>query len=116
MLQPDSKVLGQIIDVGRGGLAIRYIPSRECPKVGDEEYQLNILLADHSFYFDSFRCRIVSDCSVSDYEFGFSLVPMRRRSIVFLNLTENQVTQLEYFVRNHTANKKSRTHIGFTAS
>jgi hypothetical protein len=101
-LQPRSKVLGQIVDVGPGGLAFRYIPHDVFPEQNNGTCELNILLADHSFYFDALPCRIASDCGIPKNEFGFSLLPMRRLSVQFVELSKEQIVQLEYFMRNHT--------------
>jgi hypothetical protein len=100
-LQPHSKVLGQIIDVGPAGLALRYIPHDVSPEQKNGTCRLTILLADHSFYFDALPCRIVSDCEISGNDFGFSLLPMRRLSVEFMQLSQEQIAQLEYFIRNH---------------
>lgn len=102
MLQPRSKVLGQIIDVGPTGLALRYIPHDVSPEQENGTCQLMILLADHSFYFDALPCRIVSDCAIPGNDFGCSPLPMRRLSIEFMELSKEQAAQLEYFIRNHT--------------
>jgi hypothetical protein len=101
-LPPRSKVLGQIVDVGPGGLALRYIPNNVFAEQEKGTCELNILLADHSFYFDALPCRIVSDCEIPGNEFGFSLLPMRRLSVQFMELSKEQIAQLEYFTRNHT--------------
>jgi len=101
-LQPRSKVLGQIIDVGPDGLALRYIPHDVFPEQENGTCELNILLADHSFYFDALPCRIVSDCQIPGNDFGFTLLPMGRLSVEFMELSKEQIAQLEYFIRNHT--------------
>ncbi len=101
-LQPRSKVLGQIIDVGPDGLALRYIPHDVFPEQENGTWELNILLADHSFYFDALPCRIVSDCQILGNDFGFTLLPMGRLSVEFMELSKEQIAQLEYFIRNHT--------------
>lgn len=102
MLEPETRIMGQIIDVSRGGLSFRYLPSHFAAQVRQRECALHILLADHSFYFDPLPCRVASDDRISQHEFGFSLLAMRRCSVSFLDLSEEQRSQLDYFVRNHS--------------
>jgi hypothetical protein len=107
VLRAHSIELGQIIDVSRDGLACRYIPSRQ-PSSGS--FELVILLADGSFYLDEIPFRIVSDCETNDDPFSFST--MRRCGVQFGKLTRNQVSQLEYFTRNHAI---GGTHVNLSA-
>ena len=102
MLRPYASILGEIVDVSREGLAIRYLSGNHATNGEGELYALNILLADHSFYFDSVLCKTVSDVEMRGNAQGVRVVPMRRRGVRFVNLTQDQATQLEYFTRNHT--------------
>ena len=106
MLKPQSEILGKIIEVSRGGLSFRYVPNGRFVPFNHHRQTLHILLADHSFNFDSFPCKIISDWEISDYEFGFTLLSTRRQGVQFTDLSDECVKQLEYFFRNHTVEKE----------
>ena len=88
--------LGQIIDVSRGGLAFRYIPSRQ---PSSRSFELVILLGNGSFYLDEIPFKIVSDLETNGDPFCFSKI--RRCGVQFGKLMRNQVSQLEYFIHHH---------------
>ena len=48
-LMPESKKLGQILDLGKGGLSFLYIDTGEAK---DESTELDIYVAGHKFYLD----------------------------------------------------------------
>jgi hypothetical protein len=94
---PRSPVLGDIIDVGGGGLSFRYVAK------GNESIrssELDILLTDGSFYLDKVPLRTVSDFEIdSDPSVGFST---RRCCVQFEDLTDDQMSDLRYFIRSYT--------------
>lgn len=94
---PSAKV-GQIIDVGMGGLAFRYIADEALPK---ESSQLDILLAEDPSHLYGLRCEIVYDVETINV-IPFTSLAERRRGVKFSELTHNQKVQLAHFIRNHT--------------
>lgn len=94
---PDSTRLGQIIDISRGGLAFRCIAGEARSNRSSE---LSIIFADHGFHLDKLTIKTISDFETAKMPFA-SMTP-RRRSVQFEELTHKQVSQLGYFIRNHT--------------
>ena len=103
LLGPRSSLLGQIIEISLGGLSFLYTTAKEPPK---DPSELDILLADHSFYFDKIPCSIVSDFEIR-HELSMGSKTIRRCSVSFGELSKDQKLQLEYFIRNHTAGEIS---------
>jgi hypothetical protein len=97
---PHSATIGQIIDISRGGLAIRYIAGEER---SNDSSKLSIVFADHSFYLPKVPTKTISDLEIARMPF-ISMTP-RRRSLQFDGLTRHQVSELEYFIQNHTTDK-----------
>lgn len=91
----DAKV-GQIIDVGTGGLAFRYVGSEE-PSNGE----LNIFLTERDFYIGRIPFKTISDFEIGNQTSSASVV-VRRRGVQFGKLTHQQTSQLEYFIQNFT--------------
>ncbi len=82
-----------IVDISEGGLSFRYLGKKlkraEIHKV--------------SIYFDSEL--IVDDLpinSISDYKLQDNLVPVRRGSIIFQELSPEQLSKLENFIKKYT--------------
>lgn len=87
----------QIVDISRDGLAFRYI-GRADTHTGPQE--LDILFAEGSFYLPKVPVNTISDGIAKDKP--FDSIPMRRRGMQFGELAQDQLSQLEYFIENHT--------------
>lgn len=94
---PHSTTIGQIIDIGRGGLAIRYIAGEDRSSGLSE---LSIVFTDHSFYLPRVPIITVFDFEIARMPF-ISMTP-RRRGLQFGELTHHQMSELIYFIKNHT--------------
>lgn len=98
-LKPHTEILGQLLDLGRGGLAFRYIdmwadlPETDC--------ELVILQPRPRIYLEGIRFRTVSDVAVPS-PFSFSSLSIRRRGVAFETLSDRQHRQLERLIRIHT--------------
>jgi hypothetical protein len=95
---PRSTRLGQIIDISKGGLAFRYIAGEEQSHGSSE---LEILWGDCSVRLDKMPFGTISDFETAT-EVPLNSIEMRRSSVQFGELTSEQMSQLEYFIRNHT--------------
>ena len=91
-----AELLGQIIDISRGGVSFRYVAG-EKPSSGS--FELDISLAN--FYLRKVPFKNISDFEISN-EFFLGSIPIRRRGIHFGELTHNQMSKLEYFIHKHT--------------
>ena len=94
---PHSTKVGQIIDMSMHGLAFSYIADEG---QSNSSFELGIFLADNSFHLRQIPFETISD--VKTNEVPLSSITMRRRGVQFGELTHNQISQLEYFIRNHT--------------
>ena len=93
-----SKEIGKILDISRGGLAFRYIAD------GDrlnESHELEIYLANNGFHLKKVPFNTISDFELTS-EFPLSSIIMRRPGVQFEELTQTMVSQLGYFIQNHT--------------
>ncbi len=101
MITPLSHKKGEIIDISRGGLAFRYEPDDNQPKLSVEiGLFLHIFLKDISFCLLRVPIKTISDFPMEN---GESSDLARRRSVAFHALSERQVSELEFFIENHTA-------------
>ena len=92
--------LGQIIDISRDGLAFQYIDDRE-PSTGS--FTLNLFMHGNDFCVKKLRVRTTSDISLEeDYESFITTIQLRRRGVQFLDLSEEQLSQLDHFLKNCT--------------
>ena len=97
-LHPQFTVLGQIIDISRGGLAFRYVAS-EARTSGSAK--LSILMTDGSFCFEKVPFKTIWDSAIP-YEFSFGPITLRYCGVKFGELTHSQRVDLEYFIRFYT--------------
>lgn len=93
-LNPKADILGQMIDIGLGGLSFRYIDAEVETTPSN---QLLILLNKPRFYLENIPYRTVADHELPN-EFIFSAVSVRRMGVEFGDLTSAQRTQLEDFI------------------
>lgn len=93
-LNPKAEILGQMINIGLGGLLFQYIDTEIDPS---PSHDLLILLNKPRFYLDNIPFRTVTDHELPN-EFIFSAVSVRRMSVEFGDLTTAQRTQLEDFI------------------
>ena len=96
----DSKV-GQIIDVSMRGLAFKYIANGKQSK---GVFELDIFLTGHGIHSKNIPFKTISDFEMKR-EIPFSFVKMRRCCVQFGELSHIHMSQLEDFIRNHTADQ-----------
>ena len=90
--------VGQMIDISKGGLAFRYIDIGERP---NRSFELDMIVKNNGFHLGNVPLITTSDLE-ADKEFAFSSIPMRRSGGQFGELMDSQISQLEYFIQNHT--------------
>ena len=101
VVRPESTKLGQIIDISQGGLAFRYTVTGT---QANGAVELDIFLTGDGFCLEKMPFKTVSDRKVSK-KFSNGFLPMRRCGVQFGELTGIQITQLDYFIQNHTMTK-----------
>jgi hypothetical protein len=107
ILRPYFYKRGQIIDMGRGGLAFRYVTSEEMPS---ESFQLDSYLDIFSPEYQTsgahmvFGMERVPSKTISDFELArisFGSISQRRCSVEFGDLNRQQRSELEYFIQKY---------------
>ncbi|HEY5674220.1 MAG TPA: PilZ domain-containing protein [Malonomonas sp.] len=82
-----------IIDISQGGLSFRYLGK----KLKHSEIDRISLYHEYDLIVDSLPVTTVSDSRLHD-----NLVPVRRGSICFNNLSADQQSKLATFIQQHT--------------
>ncbi|MBC2693989.1 MAG: PilZ domain-containing protein [Desulfobacteraceae bacterium] len=90
--------LGEIVNISKGGLAFQYLVGENQIK---ESVELDIILAGNGFHMKKIPCKTIADFEIIN-EIYFSSLKMRRHSIKFGELDNNQISELDYFIRQHT--------------
>ena len=94
----DHSKLGQIIDISKGGLAFRYIANGKQSKGPD---QLDIMLAEKDFHLKKLPFKAITDFEITS-EIPLNSLQTRRCGVQFGKLTKSQISQLDFFIKNHT--------------
>ena len=87
----------QIIDISKGGLAFRYVHGQ---KPSNGLFELDILWDHIDFNLIKLKLRTISDYHIPN-GFLLGVIPVRRCSAQFVELTKDQVFQLEDFIENY---------------
>ncbi len=98
LLRGPAGKLGQIIDISKGGLALRYVANNGQPS---KSSQLDIFLADNGFSLEKVSFEIVSDFEIGK-QGPSSSITMRRCGVQFGSLNQDHIFQLEYFIKNYS--------------
>ena len=93
--------LGQIIEMNRFGLSFSYIADNQ-QTTGS--LQVTILLSEPSFRLQHVQSKIISDSEIATAP-PLSSIKMRRMGVQFETLTNEQISKLQYFIRNYTMDK-----------
>jgi hypothetical protein len=95
--RPHDTKLGEIVDISTGGLAFRYLATKE-PSNGS--CKLKIFPTEGDSYLNDVLFETITDFGT--YEIPFTSITMRRSGVQFGELTHNQMSQLQHFIHNHT--------------
>jgi len=98
ILGQDVDIVGKIIDISQAGLVLRYVSSQER---SHESFELDIVLAGNGFRLNGVPVKTISDSQMAD-DAASNSTTVRRRGVQFGTLTEQQTSQLERFIRDHT--------------
>ena len=97
-LSPDSTIMGQIVNISRGGLCFRYIVHTE---QASESVATHIFVGDNGFYLEKMPYTTIEDIEIENNS-TFSSIVMRQRRVKFSDLSPNQLAQLDFFLLNRT--------------
>lgn len=92
-LRSPANKLGQILDISQSGLAFSYFSTNGSFMESD---RLDIL-ANEKIFLENIPIKTIADF-ILPTEQPFSQITMRRRSLQFKSLSEDQVSQLKDFI------------------
>ena len=97
-ISPHSRKLGQIIDISMGGLAFKYIDTKD--KQEDSQPERSIFLSSLGYYVGELPFKTVEDYEITNYP-SFSSMKLRKRRVKFEELSFKQLFDLDYYLRNN---------------
>ncbi len=97
-LSPDSSIMGQLDNISKGGLCFKYIVHED--QTAEMEAS-HVFVGINGFYLEKMPYKVVEDVQVESNS-TLSSINMRRRRLQFVDLSMNQVAQLDYFLKNRT--------------
>ena len=101
VFRPRAIKVGLIIDISMGGLTFRYTDmDREEPS--KESFELDIILLDSDFRLEKVPFKSQRDVEIHRVPVGPKTMTMRQCTVQFGELTQNQIFQLERFIKDHT--------------
>jgi hypothetical protein len=103
LIGPESKdifQLGQIVNIGKGGVCLQYITTERCE---DSVSHISIFgRADKFFNIEKIPCKMVYDISIPTK--GWINLPEKRCGIAFLSQSSSQKKQIETFIKSFAVN------------
>ncbi|NNF99024.1 MAG: hypothetical protein HKM93_06575 [Desulfobacteraceae bacterium] len=91
-------VMGQVIEISKHGLSFSFIDDGE---IMNKPLGIDLLKADDYFYLAHIPFRTIAENKI-DNESGITPIPMKRKGIQFVDLTDAQRKKLIFFLTNHT--------------
>lgn len=101
-ISPNSKRLGQIIDISMGGLCFKYIDTANKPEEPEKRNEESIFLSSMGYYVGDLPFQTIADYEITDTP-SFSAMKVRKRHVKFTDLTLKQLFDLDYYLRNNAA-------------
>lgn len=90
--------MGQILDISKGGLALRYLVTSE---KSENFSELDIFVTGDSFTIDQIPFKTVSNLLLENRS-PFSPTILKRFGVQFKELTSDQDSRLDHFISNYT--------------
>jgi len=90
--------LGEVMDIGRGGVAVRYFVK---PDIIEDYSMMDLFLSGDNFMINTIPIKKVSDTELPN-KTPFSAIVMRRYGLKFEELTTTQSSKLGYYIKYHT--------------
>ena len=97
LMSGDQEDMGQLIEISKGGLSIRYFVEEEKTR---SYATLSILSSDGDFAVKGIRIKNISGSELKDLPFETEI--LRRHGIKFEEMTADQIMKLEDFLANFT--------------
>ena len=96
-----STKLAKIIDISGKGLAFYYFESQDRPI---DIAELDLIFANDGYFLNKILIEKVVDFSI-DPKICLSSFTIKRCGVQFIQLNLNQITSLNYFLKNYTTNE-----------
>jgi hypothetical protein len=94
-----DSVYGELIDISFGGLSFRY---NAYEKLINKPVEFGIIIGGETLYFDSIPLESITDLPLDEADNGGT----RRRGMQFGELSQEDLTRLARFIREHTTKKE----------
>ena len=101
----------QIVDVSKGGLAFRYVNGQ---KSLNGPLELDILWDHLEVFILKLKIKTVSDIQVAN-EFLLGIIPIRRCGVEFVDLTPDQISQLNGLVEKQGDVQEQATSLAISS-
>lgn len=98
VLRPQLTKLGKIIDISWSGLAFGYVVTGD---ENSETSEIDIFLSGNGFYLEGIPVEKISESRISK-KYSMSSPPMKKCSVQFGELNDSQISQMNFFIKNHT--------------
>lgn len=100
--RPEFSKMGKLLDISKGGLCFQYMArGNQVQDAGALE--IDMFLSSNGYYLPNVPCKLVYD---AEFKEGGALpdgMECRRCGLRFENLTKEHTTQLELYLKSHTA-------------
>lgn len=103
-ISPSSHKLGQITDISMGGLAFKYIDTKNNDTKGQDQSEESIFLSSMGFYVGNLPFKTISDNEVTNTP-SFSAMKIRERHVQFTDLSFKQLFDLDCYLNNNITDK-----------
>ncbi|MCP4681220.1 MAG: hypothetical protein GY864_02680 [Desulfobacterales bacterium] len=100
LLKPQSTRMGQIVDINKNGIAFLYINIGTQSEEFLNSFELSLFLSEGILYL-SIPIQTMSHFEMAD-RFPHSSVKMKRSYVKFGKMTQQERSQLTFFLENHT--------------
>jgi len=100
-VRPYSSIVGKITDICLGGIGFHYIDRGN--RISDR-FELNLWI-DNELYIENIPVKNVSDVEITHMA-GSTIKPLKRCGVKFYELTPEQSSKLNSFIRQGTENDK----------
>ena len=98
-ISPNSKKLGKILDISKGGLAFEYFAN--CESEISDPCQ-TIYLSSNGCYVEDIPFKIIEDSKVSSNQ-PFNSMEKRKQRVQFGNISNRQSFDLDFYIQKNTA-------------
>ena len=101
-ISPNSKKIGQIINISMGGLCFKYINTENDSEEPVNRNQESIFLSSMGYYVGDLPFQTIADYEITDTP-SFSSMKVRKRHVKFTDLSFKQLFDLDNYLKNNVS-------------